>query len=71
MKLDTTKAIFAAGAVVGVATMKILKTKKVRDLTINSLASGKILKDKVLEEVANLREEADDVYEAKKESQAL
>ena len=66
MKLDNSKIIFAAGAAAGVALVGLLKTKKARTFTVNSLVAGRILKDKVFEEVANIREDADDAYEAKK-----
>ena len=66
MKLDNTKIIFAAGAAAGVAIMKILKTRKVRKLTVDLIASSRVVKDKVFEEVTNIFEEADDVYASKK-----
>ena len=66
MKINKTNAVFAAGVAVGVSLFEVLKTKKVRELTVNTLANGRILKDKVLEEVSNIREESDDIYEAKK-----
>ncbi len=53
--------IFAAGATAGLAVLKVLKTKKARDIAVKSVASTIMLKDKVLENVANIREEAEDI----------
>lgn len=53
--------LLAIGAVAGVAITKILGTKKARDITVNSLAKGFILKDTIMEEVENIREEAMDI----------
>ncbi len=55
------KLIFAAGAATGVAVLGFLKTKKARELAVKGVASGIMLKDKVLENVANIREEAEDI----------
>ncbi len=55
------KVIFAAGAAVGVAVLGLLKTKKARQLAVQGVAGGIMLKDKVLENVANIREEAEDI----------
>ncbi len=64
------KLIFAAGAAVGVAVIGVLKTKKARDLAVKSVAGGIMLKDKALETVANIKEEADDIVcEAKTAAQ--
>ncbi len=61
-KFDKDKGIiFGLGAVAGIALVKILKTKTVRDMAVKSLAQGIIAKDKIAEEVANIREEADDI----------
>ena len=63
--------IFAVGAVVGMATLTFLKTKKARELTVKGVASGMMLKDKVMENVANIKEEAEDICtEAKIVAQA-
>ncbi len=53
--------IFAAGAVVGVATLSLLKTKKARALAVKGVAGSMMLKDKVLETANNIKEEADDI----------
>ncbi len=64
------KLIFAAGAAVGVAVIGVLKTKKARALAVKSVAGGIMLKDKVLETAANIKEEADDIVcEAKTAAQ--
>ncbi len=55
------KLIFAAGAATGLAVLSVLKTKKVRELAIKGVASGIMMKDKVLENVSNIKEEADDI----------
>ncbi len=53
--------LLGAGAVIGVAALQILKTKKARELAVKGVAGGIMLKDKVLENVANIREEAEDI----------
>ncbi len=53
--------IFAIGAVAGAALLTFLKTKSARDLAVKGLAKGMMVKDCVIEEVANIREEADDI----------
>ncbi len=55
------KVIFAAGAATGLAVLGLLKTKKARELAVKGVASSMIMKDKVLENVANIKEEADDI----------
>ncbi len=55
------KIIFAAGAATGVAILGLLKTKKVRDMAVKSVAGTIMLKDKVLETACNIKEEADDI----------
>ncbi len=55
------KVIFAAGAATGLAVLSLLKTKKARELSVKGLAGGMMLKDKVLETAANIKEEADDI----------
>ncbi len=62
------KWIFAAGAATGLAVMKFLKTKKARDLAVKGVANGIILKDKILETAANIKEEADDICAEAKEA---
>ncbi len=55
------KWIFAAGAATGLAVLGLLKAKKTRDLAVKGVANGILLKDKVLETAANIKEEADDI----------
>ncbi len=55
------KLIFAAGAAAGLAVLGLLKTKKARELAVKSVAGSIMLKDKVLETAANIKEEADDI----------
>ncbi len=55
------KLIFAAGIATGVAVLGLLKTKKAREVAVKSVAGGIMLKDKVLETAANIKEEADDI----------
>ena len=63
--------VFAVGAAVGIAAVSFLKTKKAHDLAVKGVASGMMLKDKVMENVANIKEEADDICaEAKLVAQA-
>ncbi len=62
------KWIFAAGAATGLAVLSILKTKKARDLAVKGVAGGIMLKDKVLETAANIKEEADDICTEAKEA---
>ncbi len=55
------KVIFAVGAVVGAAIITFIKTKKAHDIAVKGLAQGMMVKDSLLEEVSNIREEADDI----------
>ncbi len=55
------KMIFVAGAAAGLAVFKFLKSKKAHNLAVKGVAGGIMLKDRVLETAANIREEADDV----------
>ncbi len=55
------KLIFAAGAATGFAVLGFLKTKKARELAVKGVAGGIMLKEKVLETAANIKEEADDI----------
>ena len=41
--------------------MKLLKTKKARDLAVKGLAQGIMVKDCVIENAMNIREEAEDI----------
>ena len=52
----------AAGAIIG---GKILKSPKTRELAVNGLAKGMMLRDDAKEELTNIKEEAEDIcYEA-------
>ncbi len=53
--------IFALGAIAGAAVITFLRTKKAHDLAVKGLAKGITVKDCIVEEVANIREEADDI----------
>ncbi len=55
------KWIFAAGAATGIAILSFVKTKNARTFAVKGVANGIMLKDKVLETVANIKEEADDI----------
>ncbi len=55
------KLIFVAGAATGLAVFKFFKTKKARELAVKGVAGGLMLKDKLLETAANIKEEADDI----------
>ncbi len=55
------KCIFLAGAAAGLAVLGFLKTKKARDIAVKSVAGSIMLKDKVVETAANIKEEADDI----------
>ncbi len=53
--------IFAVGALAGAALITFLRTKTARELAVKGLAKGITAKDCIIEEVANIREEADDI----------
>ncbi len=55
------KWIFAAGAAVGAVVVSFLSTKKAHDLAVKGVANSMLLKDKVLENVVNIKEQADDI----------
>ncbi len=55
------KIIFAVGAVAGAALISFLRTKSARELAVKGLANGIIAKDNIIEEITNIREEADDI----------
>ncbi len=55
------KWLFAAGAATGIALVGLLKTKKARELAVKGVAGSIMIKDCVLENVANIKEEADDI----------
>ncbi len=52
---------FLAGAAAGVAAFKLVKTEKARKLAVQGIAHGMMAKDCVMEEVSNLREEAEEI----------
>ncbi|MFV0440115.1 MAG: DUF6110 family protein [Lachnospirales bacterium] len=61
---------FAGGVAAGVVALATLKAKKTRELAVKGLAKGIIIKDSVVEEISNIREEADDICaEAREEAQ--
>lgn len=67
-KFETT--VFVVGAVAGAVGLQVLKSKKVRDFAVSTIAKGISVKDAFSEEVANLKEEAADMCaEAKKKAQ--
>ncbi len=53
--------IFVGGIVTGIVGLKVVKTKKVRDAAVKTLAQGMMTKDCVVEEYTNIREEAEDI----------
>ncbi len=55
------KLVFAAGAALGAAVISFLSTKKAREMAVKGVAGSMLLKDKVLETAANIKEEADDI----------
>ncbi|WP_409968918.1 DUF6110 family protein [Bengtsoniella intestinalis] len=52
---------FATGAVAGILGLKLVKTDKARKLAVQTIAHGMMAKDCAMEEVANLREEAEEI----------
>lgn len=52
---------FIGGVVAGLVGFKVLKAKKTREFAVQALANGMMVKDEIMEEVANIREEADDI----------
>ncbi len=55
------KWIFIAGAATGLAVLGLLSTKKAREVAVKGVAGGMMLKDRVMENVANIKEEAEDI----------
>ncbi len=53
--------IFVGGIVVGVVGAQLAKTKKVRSCVVKGLAQGYMAKDSIMEEVTNIKEEAEDI----------
>lgn len=60
------KGALVAGAVVGGVLVKVLESKKVRSVAVDTLAKAMIAKDKVFAEVNNIKEEVVDVYDTSK-----
>lgn len=58
--------IFTVGIVSGLVGLKVGKSKKMRELVVKTLAKGMMVKDSVVEEYTNIREEADDICEEAK-----
>lgn len=52
---------FYSGILVSIIGGKILKTEAVRKMTVNTVAKGIMFKDSILEEYANIKDEADDI----------
>ena len=55
------KIVFVIGTFIGAGFFAFSKTKKARELAVKGVAGGMMLKDKILESAANLKEEADDI----------
>lgn len=65
------RVVFGIGTAVGMGALAFLKTKKARELAVKGVAGSMLLKDKVMENVANIKEEAEDICaEAKLMAQA-
>lgn len=58
---------FVAGAVVGAVAVPVLKSAPVRNATVAVLSKGMQIKDKVEEQLCNIREEAEDLCSEAKE----
>ncbi|MFI3312776.1 MAG: DUF6110 family protein [Eubacteriales bacterium] len=56
----------AVGLCVGLVATKILKAKKTRKFAVKAVAQGMMMKDSVMEEITNLKDEAMDIYEEAK-----
>lgn len=52
---------FIGGAIAGLVGLKVVKAKKTRELTVKAIAKGMTMKDCLMEEAANMREEAEDI----------
>ncbi|MFI3250080.1 MAG: DUF6110 family protein [Eubacteriales bacterium] len=67
---QTPTLIFLGGAAVGAFGLKILKSDAVHNVAVATLAKGYQIKDIVMEEANNLRQEAEDICaEAKAKSE--
>lgn len=64
MNIFTTikSAAFLGGAVVGAVGMQALQSDVLRKVAVSGIAKGIILKDAVVEQMTNLKEEAEDIY---------
>ena len=61
--------IFGVGAVAGAAVLKAIASPQARQLVVSGIAKGILAKDAIMEEVTNIREDAEDIYnEAKNEA---
>lgn len=58
---QTQTLLFIGGAVVGSAGSKLLKSESARNFAVNALAKGYQIKDVVMEQVSNIRQEAEDI----------
>ena len=56
------KVVFAAGVAIGAGVFAFLKTKKAREIAVKGVAGSMIIKDKVMEGVINIKEDAEDIY---------
>ncbi|MFI3207486.1 MAG: DUF6110 family protein [Clostridia bacterium] len=67
---------FIGGAIAGLVGLKVAKHPKTRELAVKAIAKGLQAKDCVEEKVANIREDAEDIYveakeQAKKSSETV
>ena len=53
--------LILAGVIVGVASSKYAKTPKARKLAVKGLAKGMMIRDDIVEEFTNLKDEAEDI----------
>lgn len=58
---------FAVGAVAGILGLKMAKTDKARNLAVQGIAQGMMAKDCAMEELTNLREEAEEICKEARE----
>lgn len=58
---------FYSGILVTIIGGKLLKTDTVRKMTVNTVAKGIMIKDSVLEEYNNIKDEAEDICNEAKE----
>lgn len=61
---------FVGGAIVGAVGAQVLKSETVRNVAVAGMAKGYMMKDSMMEYLANMKEEADDICaEAKAKAQ--